>query len=212
MVSARRLALALALMSLGSSAQAHGSIKGLGDFMGGFLHPLFEPAHLVALMSLLLLIAQRGVQSSSAGMLALATTTGIGLGAAAMGWPGATDTPLLVVASLTGVAVVVARPLPQTVIVLLAGAMGLGIGLGSNPEGLLGASRYAQLAGTWLGTCLYAISGATLLEEFKRPWIPVLIRVVGSWMVATSVLVLALHAVEPKGDSHGTAPIQQPSR
>ena len=100
-----------------------------------------------------------------------------------------------------GVAVVVARPLPQMLVVALATGIGLGIGLGSDPEGLRGASRYADLAGTWFGTCLYAISGATLIDEFKRPWIPVLIRVVGSWMVATSVLVLALHTVaQPAAD------------
>lgn len=64
--------------------------------------------------------------------------------------------------------------------VALAAGIGLGIGLGSDPEGMRGASRYANLAGTWFGTCLYAFSGATLLDEFKRPWIPVLIRVVGS--------------------------------
>lgn len=188
-------------MLLGTQAHAHGSVKGLGNFVGGFLHPLFEPAHLVALVALLLLIAQRGVQSSNASMVALATATATGLGAAAMGWPASTDTALLIAASLTGVAVVVARPLPQAGVMWLAGVVGLGIGLGSDPEGLSGLGRYAELAGTWFGTCLYAISGATLIEEFKRPWIPVLIRVVGSWMVATSVLVLALHTTMPSTTS-----------
>lgn len=101
--------------------------------------------------------------------------------------------------------VVLARPLPQGLVVALAAGIGLGIGLGSDPEGLRGASRYANLAGTWFGTCLYAISGATLLDEFKRPWIPVLIRVVGSWMVATSVVVLALHTVAPSASLSNTA-------
>ena len=200
-----RIALALALLLLGPQAQAHGSVKGLGDLMGGFLHPLFEPAHLVALIALLLLIAQRGVQASTATMVALAAATATGLAAAAMGWPASTDTALLLAASMTGVAVVVARPLPQMLVVALATGIGLGIGLGSDPEGLRGASRYADLAGTWFGTCLYAISGATLIDEFKRPWIPVLIRVVGSWMVATSVLVLALHTVGPRASPPSTA-------
>ncbi len=207
MVTTRRIALALALLLLGPQAQAHGSVNGLGDFMGGFLHPLFEPAHLVALIALLLRIAQRGVQASTAIMVALASTTTTGLAAAAMGWPASADTALLVVAWLTGVVVVLARPLPQAmvVVVVLAASIGLGIGLGSDPEGLRGASRYADLAGTWFGTCLCAVSGATLIDEFKRPWIPVLIRVVGSRMVATSVLVLALHTVAPPASAPSIA-------
>lgn len=204
-MTACRIALALALMLLGPQAHAHGSVKGLGDFMEGFLHPLFEPTHLVALMALLLLIAQRGVQMSSESMIALAAATATGLAAAAMGWQVSTDTALLVAAALTGVTVVLARPLPQALVALLTIAIGLGIGLGSYPEGLRGASRYADLAGTWFGTCLYVISGATLIDEVKRPWIPVLIRVVGSWVVATSVLVLALHAAAPPSAARSPA-------
>ncbi len=196
-MTARRIALALALLLLGPQAQAHGSVKGLGDFMGGFLHPLFEPAHLVALIALLLLIAQRGVAHSTAIVGALAAATATGLAAAAMGWPASTDTALLIAALSTGLIVTLARALPQAMLMVLAAAIGLGIGLGSEPEGLKGASRFVCLAGTWLGTCLYAISGGTLLEEFKRPWTPVLIRVVGSWMTATALLVLALHTVGP---------------
>ena len=202
------MALALALLLLGPQAQAHGSVQGLGDFMGGFLHPLFEPPHLVALISLLLLIAQRGIHRANAVIGMLAVATAVGLTAAVMGWPASTDTALLVAASLTGLAVVVARPLPRVLLLALAAGIGLGIGLGSDPEGLRGASRYANLAGTWFGTCLYAISGATLLDEFKRPWIPVLIRVLGAWMVATSVLVLALHSVVPPATLRGATASQ----
>lgn len=187
-----RIALAFALLTIGPAAQAHGSAQGLGSFMGGFFHPLFEAAHLVALVALMLLVAQRGVQASTFTLLGLAAAAAAGLVAAAMGWPASTDVALLAVAAVMGVTVVVARPLPHVLEVMLAAGVGLGIGLGSEPEGLLGAGRYAGLAGTWLGTCLYVISGATVFDEFKRPWISVLIRVLGSWMVATSVLVLAL--------------------
>lgn len=205
MVTLHRLALGLALLLLGPRAHAHGSVQGLGDFMGGFLHPLFEPAHIVALLSLLLLMAQRGMRASNPTLLSLAAATATGLAAATMGFSVPTDTALLVAAALTGLAVVVARPLPQSLHLLLAAGIGLGIGLGSNPESLQGASRYAALAGTWLGACLYPISGATLLEECKRPWVTVLIRVVGSWMVAASVLVLALQAVGPSSTQDGGA-------
>lgn len=207
-MTASRLVLALAFLLLGPQAQAHGSVQGLGNFMSGFLHPLFEPAHLVAVISLLLLVAQRGIHRSNAVIGTLAVATAAGLTAAVMGWPAWTDTALLLAAAFTGLAVVWARPLPQVWVLALAAGIGLGIGLGSDPEGLHGASRYANLAGTWLGTCLYAISGATVLDEVKSSWMPVLIRVVGSWMVATSLLVLALHTVAPQATLHGTATSQ----
>jgi hydrogenase/urease accessory protein HupE len=202
-VKTLRLLLAIALLLIGPQAHAHGSVKGLGDFMGGFLHPLFEPAHLVALIALLLLVAQRGIHESTAVIGTLALATAVGLTAAVMGWPASTDTALLIAALLAGLTVTLARALPQTVLMVLAAAIGLGIGLGSEPEGLKGARLFVCLAGTWFGTCLYAISGGTLLEEFKRPWTPVLIRVVGSWMTATALLVLTLHTVGPPATLHG---------
>lgn len=205
MVNSRRIAVAIVLILLGPPAQAHGSVKGLGDFMSGFLHPLFEPAHLVALISLLLLVAQRGIHESTAVIGSLAAATAVGLSAAAMGWPASTNTVLLIAGLLTGLTVTIARALPNVVLVVLATTIGLGIGLASAPEGAKGSSCFISLAGTWFGACLYAISGATLLDEFKRPWTPVLIRAVGSWMTATALLVLALQTVGPPATVNGGA-------
>ena len=207
----RSCASALGLLSFGTQAQAHGSVRGLGDFMGGFVHPLLEPAHLVALVVLVLLVAQRGMQRSLASLGVLAVAAAAGLLAAATGWHALTDTPLLVVASLTGLGVVVARPLPPPAYALAAASIGLGIGLGSDPEGLTGSSRYVCLLGTWLGTCMVAIGSAVVIDELKRPWVPLLIRVVGSWMTATALLVLAVQVLaHPSSQidhlSHAPAP------
>lgn len=202
---ARGVTLALWLLSFGPQAQAHGSVRGLGDFMGGFVHPLLEPTHLVALIALSLLIAQRGLQRSSRTLVALAAASAAGLLMAASGWSASTDTPLLVAASLAGLIVMVARPLPLPVDWLAAAAIGLGLGLGSAPEGLQGASRALCLLGTWFGIGLCTVCGPTLLEELKRPWVPLLIRVVGSWMTATALLVLALHTLVPRATLEGSA-------
>ncbi|NBV85384.1 MAG: hypothetical protein EBS01_03775, partial [Verrucomicrobia bacterium] len=38
---------------------AHGTIDGIGDIWNGILHPLREPAHLLVVLGLALLAAQR---------------------------------------------------------------------------------------------------------------------------------------------------------
>lgn len=205
-MTTKRLLLALSLPALCGRAQAHGSVRGLGDFFGGFVHPLVEPAHLVALVALLLLVAQRGVRASTATMVALAAGSAAGLAVAAGGWPAPSEIPLLVVAALTGLIVTVARAGPGALHLAIGAAVGLGIGVGSAPEDLQGASRWVSLAGTWLGTCMLVASGATLLEELRRPWVPVLTRVVASWMTATALLVLALHTAAPKAPPDALPP------
>lgn len=195
MVILKRIGLALWLSSLAPLAHAHGSVRGLGAFMGGFLHPLLEPAQLVALIALLLLVGQQGTHRANTAIWALIASTATGLVVALNGWVMAADTPLLMAAALTGLAVTVARPLPVFAYLMLGAAIGLGIGLGFDPQGLQGAARIATAAGTWMGTGMYVIGGSTAVVEIKPPWARVLIRVVGSWMTACAVLVLALHGV-----------------
>ncbi len=165
--------------------------------MGGFLHPLLEPAQLVTLIALLLLVGQQGTDRAHTAIWSLMAATATGLVTALSGWPVATDIPLLVAAALTGLAVTAARPLPVWAYLVLGAAAGLGIGLGSEPEGLQGTARVASVCGTWVGACMYLISGSTVVQEIRPPWGRVLIRVVGSWMTACAILVLTLHGVAP---------------
>lgn len=189
---ARLLALALGLTA--SEAYAHGAVKGLGNFGGGFVHPLIEPAHLVALIALALLIGQRGVMAAKGSLIGLAGASAIGLLCACFDWPSDTDNLLLGAAVASGLAVMVARPLPAVVGGLLGAWIGFGIGVGTVPEGLSGSVRFMSLLGTWLGVNFCTLCAATFIQEAKRPWMLVLVRVAGSWMTACALLVLALHA------------------
>ena len=178
----------------GTEAWAHGAIKGLGDFGGGFFHPLVEPVHLIALISLALMCGQRGVVASQRALLALSAGVAVGLLAAAGGHATDAEVPLLVAALLVGLGVMAERPWPIALASGLAGAIGLGIGLGTAPEGLKDTAFAASLAGTWLGASLCTLSASTFLGEARAPWMRVLIRVAGSWVSACALLVLALHA------------------
>jgi urease accessory protein len=190
----RWLALALTLALTASDACAHGAVKGLGDFGGGFVHPLIEPAHLVALIALALLVGQRGVMASKGSLIGLAAASAIGLLCACFDWPSDTDNLLLGAAAITGVAVMVARPVPAAMCAVVGAWIGFGIGVGTVPEGLSGSVRVMSLLGTWLGVNFCALCAATFIQEGRRPWMRVLVRVAASWMTACAVLVLALHA------------------
>jgi len=195
-VSGRRagfsLTLALALASGASDAWAHGAIKGIGNFGSGFVHPLVEPAHLIALLGLALLFGQRGVLTVQRALLALSVAVALGLFGAASGWPGDTENLLLVLAVAVGLTVVIARPLPPLAYVIAAAAVGLGVGLGTSHEDMKGGAYMAAMAGTWLGASFCTLSAATFIGEAKRPWMQILVRVAASWITASAVLVLAL--------------------
>jgi len=189
---ARALALGLGLASAAPNVFAHGAIKGIGNFGSGFVHPLVEPAHLIALLALALLFGQRGVLTLQRALLALSVAVALGLVGAASGWPGATESLLLVLAGAVGLAVVIARPLPPMAYLVAAGVIGLGIGLGTSHEGMKGGAYLAAMAGTWLGASFCTLSAATFIGEAKRPWMQILVRVAASWITASAVLVLAL--------------------
>ena len=178
-------------------ALAHGSGPGLGGFISGFIHPLVEPAHLIALIAFALLIGQQGIKATYPGLPALAIASGVGLLLAGLGWPMGTDVALLVCAALSGLAVVLAKPLPRATYVIAAIWTGLGIGVASAPDGPRDSAMISTMLGTGAGVFIWAANGATLVQAQKKPWARVLVRVLASWMAACAVLFLALN-VAPK--------------
>jgi urease accessory protein len=202
------VALAATLLMSGADAFAHGSSIGLGSFGGGFLHPLLEPAHLVALVTLALLIGQHGFARTQPAMWVVAGATAFGLALAAGGHGMETDLLLLGCAMAAGLGVTIGRAWPRPIYGLVAGAIGMGIGLGSEPETLQGTARIFSMLGTLLGTCIWVADGALLVLALKKPWCKILMRVVASWMVACALLVLALQVAPPRADplAKGGAP------
>ena len=59
----RRRYLAPLLLLAPGLAVAHSPMQGIGNFYGGILHPILVPSHLLALLSLGLLIGQSGVSA-----------------------------------------------------------------------------------------------------------------------------------------------------
>ena len=189
--AARAVTLLIVLGTAGAS-HAHGVGEGLGGFSGGFLHPLLEPAHLMAVVTLALLIGQRGFAATQPAMWTFAAGLAAGLFAAAAGWTQGSPIGALVAAAATGALVAIGKPWPRLVYGLVALAAGAAIGLASMPEGSTPREATPALIGTFFGACIWVADGALLAARIRQPWGLILVRVVASWMTAGALLVLAL--------------------
>lgn len=185
------------LLLVPGAALAHGSGTGMAGFYNGFIHPLVEPAHLIALIAFMLLIGQQGIEATHPSLLALSIASGVGLLIAGLGWPMNTDVALLACAAMIGIATALARPLPRATYVIAATLIGLGIGVASAPDGPRDGAMIVTMFGTWAGASIWATNGASIVDALKAPWVLILVRVVASWMAACAVLFLAL-SVAPK--------------
>jgi urease accessory protein len=188
----KRAAVLVASLAASGAAFAHGSIQGLDHFSGGLLHPLVEPTHLISIVALGLVIGQRGIARADGALFAFAAGLLAGLAGAAFAWTFDADLALLVLAACSGLVVALSVSLPALVCVVLGAAFGAGIGIGSNPEAFSGSALVATLAGAGIGAILWLISLAAIVNSLKKAWLAILVRVVGSWACAASVLVLAL--------------------
>ncbi|MEF7613252.1 HupE/UreJ family protein [Aquincola sp. MAHUQ-54] len=186
---------ALAPLALPAAAWAHGEIKGIGAFYSGLLHPFVSPSHLIALLALGLLFGQRGVPASRHAMAALMAALAAGLGFSGRAGGLEPELPLLALAALLGGTVVAARQWPALALGLLSLLVGLAVGLGSAPDGMGGSQRWSALLGTMIGASLCTACVAGLVHGARRPWARIGVRVVGSWLTASAILVLTLTAV-----------------
>jgi hydrogenase/urease accessory protein HupE len=188
----------VALCIVSQGAAAHGSVAGLGNFFSGVVHPLFEPAQLIALVALGLLIGQRGLAATQPAGLSFVLGALLGLLAVVLGAAPNVDPFLLAGAGLIGLAVLTALHLPRAVCALIAANVGLGVGLGSAPEAVAGSARIVMLLGSGVGVCVWMFNVVGLVHEAKRPCLRIGVRIVGSWIAASALLVTALALAPPR--------------
>jgi hydrogenase/urease accessory protein HupE len=212
MSTAARLAVAALLAVVAAPAAAHSPIEGIGIFYSGALHPLVTPPHLIALLALGLLLGQAGQRATGdddaplAALAAPLAALGVALVAGVLraGLHPAeepdTDRVLLALAAATGLAVAAAWRAPQGVRLVVALAVGLATGLASAPTGVSDAERWTSLAGTAAASLMLAAYVAVMVAMARRPpWLAIAARVLGSWMAAAALLVLALSFAPVRG-------------
>lgn len=190
MSAAARALPVLLLLATAGEASAH-TVFGFAGFPGGLLHPVAVPSHLMALVALGLLLGGQGWGVSALAAYIVAVLAG--LGAIALAYvPAYAELVLLALAAVTGLLVALARPMPWTIGILLAAATGLALALDSPPEGISLADANLALLGTALSAMISLAILVWLVRHLRRDWQRIGARIVGSWIAASAILVLAL--------------------
>jgi hydrogenase/urease accessory protein HupE len=176
-----------------AAADAHMASIGMGDFINGLAHPLMTPAHVIIMLALGLGMAQRSPTDFKTPMFVfmpccaaalLFTTTRI--------IPTVYPPILICIALGAGLLVVLEKPLPPWPCRALFAVAAIAIGLDSAPGAAPAATVAKNLCGTWLSLVVLTFDlGAYLSLQTKRHWVRVGIRILGSWITAISLMMLA---------------------
>jgi hypothetical protein len=191
--SVLRAVVCSAILAWPGMAQAHSPIAGIGVFYNALLHPLIVPHHALVLVGLSLALGQQGRPAARLGLLVLWVAFAVGLGAAMAGMALAPqDRGLLFLAAVVGASVTIAAHLPRWLIGTASLAAGLMLGLDSAPDPASQHDTVLSVAGLCSGIALTSTVIAGTCLTLHKAWMQIGIRIMGSWIAAASVLVLAL--------------------
>jgi urease accessory protein len=156
----------------------------------GFLNPLLTPAHVLTLLALALCVGQQ--KRRGAALLVFALALAVGFLAIVLA---VETTParmvLLTDAAVLGVMAAAAWA-PKPLVWLLAATAGTALALDSPPQAVTIAAAYATLAGTATGAYAMLVVAATIASHANADWQRLGMRILGSWIAASALLVLAV--------------------
>ena len=183
-----RLALALLVLAPMDAALAGGA----RTFQEGLLHPLVVPAHVLAVLGTGLLVGQQG---SRWGLLAPGSyVAGLAIGFATMiaaVAPVFAAEAILAAAAISGALVALSRPLPALLGCALALTTGVALALDSSPGGISVPDANVVLTGTFCGAVILLLAVVRLTTMLCRTWQRTGVRILGSWIAASAIMVLA---------------------
>ena len=192
-VDARLLAALLALAAA-PAASAHGLVEGTSAFFAGLVHPLTALEHVLPLLALGMLAGQRGLRSRDGLIIAFP----IAFACSALVAPAiatlldvstAIAATALVLGILVALAFSLSTPVLYAVVAVAGGLHGLAHG------GAIDHAFSSFVAGAALSaTLLFAVAFGTTAYALRRqkPWLPFVVRAIGSWIAAFGVLAVAL--------------------
>ena len=175
-------------------ALAHTAIEGVDNFYNGLIHPFIVPAHLLLGIAAGLFIGQKGMKENELAIKVFFIAAFAGL---VMAWFAvAGELAMFILASAAVIGLLVASNLPvgPYLCSVVTALVGLLISMDSTQETLSGQEKFVWFLGTALGITLlflYSTGLANYLYD-KKPWQKIGVRVVGSWVAASSLLVLTL--------------------
>jgi urease accessory protein len=189
----RRGAVVAALALAATSASAHDVVPGPSGFYQGLLHPLFVPAHVLALAGLGLFIGRQPPRHRRGLTAAFGASLMIGvIAVVSAASPVYQDDIVLVVAAVAGALAALAQPIAALFSLLLVVIAGIAIILDSVPHELSMQTTFLALVGTVISAFVLASLVAEAASLAARDWQRVAVRALGSWIAASAILVLAL--------------------
>lgn len=200
----RALAPVLVILAIGVLAPrlafAHVPFAGLNDLYNGLLHPVVVPAHLLLVAAAGLFLGKHGSRVVPPSFLLFCLFTFSGLVATIFYTGGIGERYLLGVAAVIGLLIAANLRIPFLLCLIVAALIGFLLGLDSTQAVLVGKAKFFSLLGSGLGLCflfLYPLSFADYFGD--RSWQKIGVRIVGSWVAASAILVLALSLTPPPG-------------
>ena len=157
-------------------------------FIAGLMHPLSITAHVIALIGLGLMIGQQSRRRATLAAFAIGLVAGL---AAAVG---ETRAPLVLMsgAALAGLAAASGWAVPSVLGAPLAFIVGVAFGLDSPPRAATIEAANAALAGTALAAFAAVAMIAVISGRMRQGWPRIGVRVLGSWIAASAILVVTL--------------------
>ena len=184
---------AVLLLPSASLAQAHAVIDGIGGFSGGLLHPLLVPAHGLALVALGCLISALNVRARLMVIGVFVAAAAICVVLVTMAFSARnSELVVLSLAGLTGLLLAAGLRVPLAVAVLVAMGVAAAVTLDSVPALLSAQDTILSLAGTALAAAFLLTAVAFLSAAGPQVWQRIGTRILGSWIAASAVMVLAL--------------------
>lgn len=174
-------------------ASAHAVIPGVSGFEGGLLHPLLVPAHAMSVVSLALLLAPRpaGERYAVIATFVAALAGAVVLVALAFQTDRA-ELILLACAAIAGILVAGRVRLPLLPIVAFAAIVAFALQFNSVPATISVSETFLTLAGAALAALAELALVASAAAHATKIWQVLAIQIVGSWIAAIALLLLAL--------------------
>ena len=186
-----RGAIAIALLLVGASAEAHLESTGMGPVYDGALHFLTSPEDLVPALALALLAGLRGADHGRSVLFTLpaawllGSLAGLGAAATSAGLLGAALWFLL----LGGLVVFDAR-LSRGAVTALAALLGLFHGYLNGSGMVFTLQAVVAMAGLAAGVFVVVALGTAAVVPMRAAWARIAVRVGGSWIAASGLLML----------------------
>jgi hydrogenase/urease accessory protein HupE len=178
-------------MALPTTARAHLNSTGMGPIYDGVLHLVLSPEDMVPVLGLALLAGLRGAPQARRALFVLPAAWLLG-GIAGVTASATEGSPFVSAAwfLLLGGLIAADARLPQAAIVALAALLGLTRGwLNGSGMGEIGGAAVALVGLTTTVFVLVAL-GSALVVSIQANWARIAVRVAGSWIAASGLLLL----------------------